>query len=222
MPQTPVAGFSKMVRLTARLWVLTGLWRIAEAQKILDDAVAAVWEVGNPLFIALVTGFGYGRVFADSDPARALRALREAVEYSRQHHLLYTELYNSYELAVAEIAHGDFRRGLELLDFTIDAWHRAGDRWNLAQALASLAICLERFERAEAAAAVYGSSTRMVAVPPVAGLLEACERLRATLGSAVFDQQVATGAAMETGDAVAYARQHIQLARQAALAGRDA
>ena len=154
-----------MIRLTARLWVLTGLGRITEAQNILDDAVAAVREVGNPLFIALVTGFGYGRVFADSDPARALHALREAVEYSRQHHLLYTELYNSYELAVVEIAHGDLRRGLELLDFTIDSWHRAGDRWNLAFAMASLAICLERLERPEAGVTVYGASTKMASVP---------------------------------------------------------
>jgi predicted ATPase/class 3 adenylate cyclase len=220
-PQNSEAGSSKF-RVALRLWVLTGLGRIAEASQILEDAVAAVREIGNPNYIAMTIASGYGRVFAESDPPRALGALREAVEYSRQNHLVYAELYNSYELAAFEIAHGDLTRGLEVLDFTIDSLHRAGDQWNLAFALASLAICLERLEQAEASATVYGSSTKMVAAPPVAGLHETRETLQAYLGSAVLDHCVAAGAAMETGEAVAYARQRIRLARQAVVAAREA
>jgi hypothetical protein len=61
---------------------------------------------------------------------------------------------------------------------------------------------------------VYGASTRLAAVLPVAGLRESCEKLRTTLGAADFDQHVATGAAMEPGEAVAYAREQSRLAGQ--------
>jgi predicted ATPase len=212
--ENPESGFAKMIRLTALLWVLQGLGRLAEVRLILDETVAAVREVGNPMYIALVTGFGYGREFADSDPTRALDALRKAVDYSRQHHIVYTELYNSLELAAVEVVHGDLVRGLELLDRTLDHWHRTGDRFNLALALATAATCLERLERVQAGAVVYGASTRLAAVLPVAGLRESCEKLRTTLGAAEFDQHVATGAAMEPGEAVAYAREQIRLAGQ--------
>jgi hypothetical protein len=45
----------------------------------------------------------------------------------------------------------------------------------------------------------------------VAGLAQAVEQLRANLGATTFDRCVATGVAMETGDAVA--RQQIRLVR---------
>ena len=38
-------------------------------------------------------------------------------------------------------------------------------------------------------------------------------RLRTAFGDAAFDQAVAAGAAMDTGEAVRYARQQIRLAR---------
>jgi hypothetical protein len=44
-------------------------------------------------------------------------------------------------------------------------------------------------------------------------LPELIEHLREGLGEAAFDECVATGAAMETADAVGYARQQIQRAR---------
>ena len=49
-----------------------------------------------------------------------------------------------------------------------------------------------------------------VAVPALPALIE---HLRAEIGGTVFDSEVAAGAALEFGDAVAYARHQIRLAR---------
>ena len=50
----------------------------------------------------------------------------------------------------------------------------------------------------------------------VPSLARAVEQLQIALGRVAFDQRAATGAAMEPGDAVAYARQQIRLASQTA------
>jgi hypothetical protein len=46
-------------------------------------------------------------------------------------------------------------------------------------------------------------------------LPDTVEHLRSALGPTVFDNLAAEGAGMEVGDAVAYARHQIRLARQA-------
>ena len=74
---------------------------------------------------------------------------------------------------------------------------------------AYLAGFFDRFDQPAVAAIVYGASThgRFHSARSVAS------RLRDALGEAAFDMAVATGAAMDAGEAVRYARQQIRLAR---------
>jgi predicted ATPase len=208
---------SRALGLFGLVWALSAMGRADEAALIADDAADASKDWGCPLIIACSTGTGYGRAFAASDPPRALAALRSGLDYSRLHRIRYAEIYISWELAAIEAEHGDLQRGLDLFDFAIESWHKAGDRINLALTFAALAVCLARLQEHEIAVTIYGASDQLLRAAPVAGLSDTVEALRANLGAAVFERAVATGAAMETGDAVAYARQQIQLARQSAL-----
>jgi predicted ATPase/class 3 adenylate cyclase len=211
----------RAIGLSGLLWVLPAVGRADEAALIAEDAADAARAWGWPLVMAQ-TDYSYGRTFASIDPARAVAALRSGLEYSREHRVLFAELQTSYELAIIEVAYGHLDRGLDLFDFAIDGWQRAGDRANLPGALASLAMCFAQLGEHEVAAVIYGGSTRFLSAVPVAGLIQVVEQLQTNLGTAVFDRCVATGAAMETGDAVAYARQQIQLARRSAVAAREA
>jgi predicted ATPase len=217
---SPTAVSVRAIGLCGLLWVLPAVGRADEAALIAEDAADAARAWGWPLVVAM-TDYSYGRTFASIDPPRAMAALRSGLDYSRQHGVRLAELQTSSELAIVEAQYGHLDRGLELFDFAIDSWQRAGDQINLPANLASLAMCLARLGEHEIAAVIYGGITRFpITRFPIAGLDQAVEQLRMNLGAAVFDRCVATGAAMETGDAVAYARQQIRLVRQSAVAGR--
>ena len=117
------------------------------------------------------------------------------------------------EAAGLESRHGDLGDGLALFDAAIDTFHRAGNQPSLAMTLGGLAMAFDRVEQPEIAARIYGASTRSRSIETVPGLPAAVEHLRAVLGEAVFADRVAAGADLEIGDAVAYARHQIRLAR---------
>ena len=103
-----------------------------------------------------------------------------------------------------------------MFDFAIDTCHRAGDHPNLAIALASLAVHFDHVEQPEVAARIYGASAQYYSSAAAPGLGDTVEHLRVVLGPTTFDGFVAAGAALELGEAVAYARHQIRLARQTA------
>jgi predicted ATPase len=206
---------SRALGLYGLLYFLPGQGMADEAALHADDALQAARDWGFPVMIAASTG-GFGSAVAAIDPPGGLAVLRSGLEYSRQHRVRYWEIYISYELAVVEAENGDLGRALDLFDFSIDSWQRAGDRFNLARGLAGLAMCFARIHEQEPAAVIYGASTRLLGAAPVAGLAQTVEQLRANLGATLFDRFVATATAMETGDAVAYARQQIRLVRDSA------
>jgi predicted ATPase len=212
---------ARALGLFGLLYFLPTVGRAAEAALLADEAASAARDWGSPVAIACITGTGIGRAFGATDPPRALAALRSGLDYSREHRYVYGEIYISWELAAMEALHGDLQRGLDLFDFSLDSLRKSGDELNLALDLASLAMCLARLQEHEAAAIIYGGSTRLLNPAPVAGLPQAVEQIRANLGATLFDRCVATGATMEAGDAVAYARQQIRLAQQAVVTAQE-
>ncbi len=138
------AGWVRILGLVLSMWVLTALGRAEEARAMADETVAAARAHGMPHLIALALTIGYGRAFVETDPLRALSACREALALSREHRCVHGEAYVAYDAAAIEASHGDPQQALELLDFSIDTCHRAGDRSNLAVALASLAVSFDR------------------------------------------------------------------------------
>jgi hypothetical protein len=213
--------------LAVLCWLLTGVGRDVVAttlaeETLTEDTVVAPNAGANPHFLAMAFAYGYGRGCARSDPPRGLRAFRQALVYCREHGLDYAEGQIACSAAGLEASHGDADRALDLFDFVIDGCHRSGDQFNLAQAFASLAVYFDRVEQPDLAARIYGASTHHASIAVVPGLQETVHHLRGALGDPVFDRHVAAGAAMETGDAVAYARQQIRLARSITDSSLDA
>ena len=180
---------------------------------IAEETVAAARAHGNPFWIAHAL-LGYGRAFTLSDPPRALTILRQGLDYTRQHRLPFWEALIARDAAPLEAVHGDLNQALALFDTTIDSLHRAGNVAHLAATLAGLAGFFDRVEQPEIAATIYGTSAHHANINIVINLPAVLDHLGAVLGDTVFGRCVATGAAMEPGDAVHYARAQIQTARR--------
>ena len=206
-------GSAQLFGLCGLLYSLPSEGRSDEAIAIAGDTIRLARGRGNPFWIAHAL-VGYGRAFAEADPSRALDALREALDYTRDHRLQYWEALIAREAATLEAAHGDRDDALALFDTTIDLLHRAGNAATLAATLANLAVFFDRIEQPETAAIIYGANARHASINMVISLPTVLNHLRTVLGQTDYDECVAAGAAMEHIDAVHYARDQIQLARQ--------
>jgi hypothetical protein len=192
--------------------MLPAVGQAAEARALADETLAAARATGNPLWIAYALA-GYGRAFADSDPARALDAYREGLDYCRQQRIMQFESVIAREAAGLEALHGQLEHCLTMFDSTIDSFHQADDVGNVAATVADLATFFDRYEQPEVAATLYGSTTGYTSIVMVANLPATIEQLRSVLGEPRFAGCVAAGEAMELAQAVQYARGQIQHTR---------
>lgn len=202
-------GFARVVGLCGLTWALPAVGRADEAMAIAEETVHAARLYGSPFWIGWALG-GYGRAYADSEPVRALDALREGLGYARENRLGFWEANLAQDAARLEASHGELGDALALFSTSIDAFHRAGNIVFLAATLASLAVFFDRFGQVEVAAVVYGSSTRQASIGLVPNLGDATAHLRSVLGEARFDELVADGAAQETAEAVRFAQLQIE------------
>ena len=181
---------------------------------IADETVTAARRHHNPYWIAYALA-AFGQAFARTDPTRALTAWREGLEYARTHRIPVFEAIIASEMAGLEAVRGDPERALDLFDFALDSFLQAGNVVHIVAMFAGLAVLFDRADRPDVAATLYGATTRQpAAVTDGADHLPAAvDHLRAVLGETLFDRCAATGAGMDLGDAVAYARHNIHTAR---------
>ena len=205
-------GAAHVIGLCGLLAVSPEVGHSDEARAIADHTLTAAHAHGNPVWIALALT-GTGRAFADTDPDRALGALRQGLAYAGEHRLPYFEALLAREAALLETVYGPLEQALTLFDTAIDSFHRAGLVVWVVTILADLAVLFDRVERPELAATCYGAATHQGGAHQVPNLPAAVDRLRVGLGEETFDRCVAAGAAMEIGDAVRYARAQIQTTR---------
>ena len=208
------AGVTRIMGLCGMLYGLPTAGRSEEAMAIADETLAAARAHGNPFWIAFAMD-GYGRAFAQTDPAEAITVLRQGLDYTREHRLALFEAFIARDLAGLEALHGDLERGLELFERNIDSLLRAGDVAHLSSTLANLAVFFDRVDRPELAATLYGTTTGHASITRVIGLPTVIDHLRVVLGDASFVTCVAAGAAMELGEAAQYARLEIRRVREA-------
>jgi predicted ATPase len=199
-------AWARAAGLSLYLYALPLVGRSADARAMADEAVTIIGDQGQAMNVALAFG-GCGRAFAETDPARALTALREGLNISRQHRIRLLELGLTRELASVETLYGDRETGTDLFDHALDGFHRAGNQMSLGLTYGSLTVVLDHLGEPEAAATIYGAAGSRAHVPK---LTQAVQHLRTVLGPAAFDRCVVAGAAMESSDAVAYARQRIR------------
>ena len=197
-------GFARVVGLCGLTWALPAVGRADDAMAIADETVAAAREYGSPFWIGWALG-GYGRAFAESDPVRALEALREGLDYAERHRLPFLDADLAQDAARLEAVHGELDDALALFSKGISAFHHAGNVAFLAATFASLAVFFDRFERPEIAATIYGASTHQASISLVPHLPDVVTHLQSVLGGTTFDRCVAAGAALPIAEAVRYA-----------------
>jgi predicted ATPase len=185
-------GLAHIMGLCGLTFGLVAVGRGVEARAIANDALVAARAHANPYWVAWALA-GYGRAFSETDPSRALDALREGLGSAREHRIAFWESRIGREAAGLEAAHGNLGQGLDLIDTTLDLFYQAGDSASLGATLANLAKLFDRFERFEIAATVYGSATLHASTVMVVGLVGVVDHLRTVLGRDQFDECVATG-----------------------------
>ena len=148
---------------------------------IADDTVAAARAYGNPYWIAWALT-GYGRAFAQADPARALDAFRQGLAFAREHRMPHREGIIGREAAGLEAVYGDLDEAFALFETAIDSLHRAGTVGNTAVTLADLAVLFDRLEHPEIAATLYGASRHHGDIGWVTHLPYVVNHLRMVLG----------------------------------------
>ena len=205
-------GLAQVVGLCEVVFGLPAVGRSDEAIEIADDAINAARAHANPYWIAFAY-WGYGRAFAETDPARSLDTFRVGLAYTQEHRVPYFEAVIASELAGLEAVHGDLHQALNLFAASLDSFHQAGNTASLALTFAKLAVFFDRTNQPEVAATIYGATRNHPTVDQVVGFTAAIDHLHPKLDAQTLDDCVRTGAAMNLTEAVHYAQHHINTIR---------
>jgi hypothetical protein len=184
-----------------------------EALVIADGLIDAAELIGNP-WVLSYTLTVCGVNFRDTDPDRALEAVRRGVLIARDSGNRLYETAFSYWLAGLEADYGDRVAALDYLAVAIRNHHESGNIGMLHIPLAILAGVLDPLGRYEPAATIAG----FAAVNPMAAALlpelgTAITHLRDALGEATYESLARKGETMTTAAMVTYAFDQIDQAR---------
>lgn len=201
-------GRAKVLGLCGQTHALAAMGRVQEASKIAQQTVNAARPHGNPMVLAWAL-YGYGLTYSRTDPTQALQTFTEALSYCSAHGLPIWEASLTREAARLEAFHGDLDQALEMFERTIISTQESGNITNLMLALAHLVEVFDRIDRPEAAASLHGAVNGR---NPIATRETVLSRIRNALGTARYDDLVATGEAMQPPAAASYAREQLRSA----------
>ncbi len=204
-------GLARVMGLRGQVLGLATVRRSGEAMAIAEDALNAARAHANPYWIASAYSV-CGVAFTKTDPARALDSYRGGLAYTRQHRLPQVEALIAKHAALLEAVHGDLDQALTLFTTAINSFHQAGNPVELTSTFANLAVFF-RITRPEIAATLQGTTTHFPPRNSIILFAAVIDHVRNTLGTETFDRCVATGAAMDTAEAVRYAHAQIEAAR---------
>jgi hypothetical protein len=184
-----------------------------EAMVTANGLIDAAEAIGNPWVLAY-TLLACGYAFRDTDPDRALEAVRRGVLIAQDSGNRFYETQLAYMLSGLEAEHGDRMAALDYLAVAIHNHRESGDLGMLHNPLAILATFLDWLGRYEPAATIAG----FAAVNPMtsAGWPElgtAITHLREVLGEATYESLARKGEAMTISAMVTYAFHQIDQAR---------
>ena len=190
-----------------------------EAMVTANGLIDAAEAIGNPWVLAY-TLLACGSAFRDTDPDRALEALRRGVLIAQDSGNRFYETQMLYMLAGLEAGHGDQVAALDYFTVAIRNQHESGSIGMLRNPLAVLAAFLDRLGRYEPAATIAGFAT----VYPLAAAAfpefgTAIAHLREVLGDQTYESLARKGGTMTTAEIVTYTYDQIDQAR-AELAAR--
>jgi predicted ATPase/DNA-binding CsgD family transcriptional regulator len=207
-------GADRAYGLAAYVDGLQSAGRTEEALALTEQSVAAARAIGNPYWIAYALWIA-GMAFSRADARRALAAWDEGMSFVRDQRVQFFEGFIARDAARLHTTYGEPEAALGLFAEAITAFQRAGNVPQLVITLASVPALFERLDRPAPAATLLGALTNEPSsLHHVPELAELGDRVRPALGARRTEELVATGAAMDLGDAAVYTRQQIEVARR--------
>jgi hypothetical protein len=184
-----------------------------EATVTANGLIDAAEAIGNPWVLSYAL-FACGYAFRDSDPGRALEAMRRGVLIAQDSGNRFFETQFSYWRSALEAEQGDRVAGLDYLAVAIRNNHESGNIGMLHNPLAILAALLDRLGRYKPAATIAGFAT----VNPMAAATQpklgtAITHLRGVLGDQAYESLARKGETMTAAAIATYAYDQIDQAR---------
>jgi len=179
---------------------LQAIDHVDEAIDLADEGVAAARELGNPFWIAYAL-WVYGAAFSKADPAAALTAWREALQFVQHEPVHFFVGFVARDAARLQTVDADPDDTLAMLDAAVDSFHQSGNVAQLTITLATATSLFHRIGHPEIAATMLASITRQpAALHHAPDLADLEETLRGALGQERFDTCAAAGAPMDLND----------------------
>jgi predicted ATPase/class 3 adenylate cyclase len=184
-----------------------------EAMAAADDLIEPAEATGNPWVLSIVLA-AYGTAFRDTDPARAMDALRRglAVAQDSGNRFIQTQLA-AVNLSQLEATHGDIASAFDHFGLAIRNMHDTGNTSTIRTPLALLATVLDRLERYESAATIAGFALSPLTEMTCPGITTAIAHLRDVLGDQTYESLARKGETMTTAEMVTYSYDQIDQAR---------
>ena len=192
---------------------LTIAGRLGEAMAAASGLIDAAEATGNPYVLSFAL-LAYGLAFHDTDPDRALDALRRSLVIARDSGNRANETHVAANLCLVEAKHGDPVAALNYFALAIRNYHDSGNTGMIHSPLGALAAFFDRLGRHEPAATIAGFAV----VNPLAALVfpdmtTAIAHLHEVLGGPVYESLAHDGETMTTAEMAAYTLDQIDQAR---------
>jgi predicted ATPase len=183
-----------------------------EARAAANGLIEAAEATHNPFAFAYAL-YAYSWPFRDTDPVRALEALRRGLVIAQDSGNRYIESNLATGLSRLEAEHGDPLAALDHITLAIRNFYDSGNVTPIRPALTSLAVFLDRLGRLEPAATIAGFTFSPLTASIVPQLSTAVTHLRDVLGEATYESLARQGEKMTTAAMVTYAFDQIDQAR---------
>jgi predicted ATPase/class 3 adenylate cyclase len=183
-----------------------------EAMAAANGLIEAAETNRNPYALSFALT-AYGFAFRDTNPVRALDAMRRALEIARDSGNRFNETNVAQNLAYVEAKHGDPLAAFDYLTLAIRHHHDSGSTGIIRGPLAVLAAFLDRLRRYEPAATIAGFAASPLSAAAYPDIKTAFAHLRDVLGDQTYESLARKGETMSTSAMAAYAYDQIDQAR---------
>jgi predicted ATPase/class 3 adenylate cyclase len=207
-------GSASPAQTTACLVIgLTIVGRLDEAMAAASGLIEAAEATGHPYMLSFAL-LAYGLAFRDTDPDRALGALRQGLVIARDSGNRANESHLAANLCLVEAEHGDPLAALNYFALAIRNYHDSGNMGMIHSPLGALAAFFDRLGRHEPAATIAGFAV----VNPVAALTfpemtTSIAHLHEVLGGPLYESLAHKGETMTPAEMAAYAYDQIDQTR---------
>jgi tetratricopeptide (TPR) repeat protein len=184
-----------------------------EARAAANGLIEAAEATHNPFALADAL-HAYGYAYRDADHVRALEALRRGLVIAQYSGNRMVECLLTMVLSPLEAEHGDPLAALDHITLAIRNFYDSGNVVYIRNALATLAVFLDRLGRYEPAATIGGFALSPFTASTFPQLTTTITHLRDVLGDQTYESLARKGETMSTTAAVVtYAYDQIDQAR---------